>query len=124
MTTNRTEVKTVPDSIATAVKRVKRLNATFELYERNSDLDTIGTSDSRFNELVTSECAAAERGIQAAMDDVEGNNLTSLDTALHLVRLCRRDFFLPVASSAGNARHHAKSAFETVFAVYSSFALA
>jgi hypothetical protein len=97
-------------AVTTALVRCRRLLATFELYARNFDLETIGTSEPDFGRLVACEAASAEDAIQAAMDLVDGDDLTRLDNALDAVRRTRQLYFTPMARSAALAYEQAQRA--------------
>ena len=108
-------------ALTTASKRVNRMVATFEMYDRSHDLKNIGTREARFTELVESETHAAELGIQACMDEVGGENHTRLDTALAEVRQTRSSY---TAGRASEAFDHAKAARTALMAVYTAVAAA
>jgi len=97
-------------AVTTAVVRVGRLLSTFELYAKRVDLNTVGQSNQRLTQLVNDDIHLAELGIQAALDHVWGENLTSLDFALDEVRKARLAYFSPVADSAAQAYGHIRSA--------------
>ncbi|GEM_PF-2809056 len=95
------------ETIVTALCRVSRLRSTFEHYAGLVDLDTVGQSNERLTQLVHGETELSEAGIQSALDRVDGEALTALDTALDEVRKTRREYDRAAAGAAARASRHA-----------------